>query len=159
MRLTESLEDAPAALEDLGGRWDKAVKKAVSEAATVEFQHLEVEQVWALLGWSERCASIALGSGDAEWLVAAARAVLLVEDAADRRDRAVVLELLAYAATRLGKFRDVARRLSGTSALSGASFESRDTPPPHVVRGTGRRRVLARVDGWNPLVELKDFLD
>ncbi|MCO7237745.1 MULTISPECIES: hypothetical protein [unclassified Aeromicrobium] len=136
------------------------MKKAVSKAAPVEFQHLTVEQVWALLGWSERCASVALGSGDTEWLVAGTRAVLLVEDAVERRDRAVVLELLAYTATRLGKFRDVARRLSGTPALSGASFESRDTPPPtHVARGTGRRRVLARVDEWDPLVELKDFLD
>ena len=84
------------------------MRKGVAEASPAEFERLSVEQAWAVLGWSERCASVGLRSGEVGWVAAGARAVLMVQDVVDRRDREVVLELSAYAATKLGRIRDVA---------------------------------------------------
>lgn len=177
MTLLEALNRrrTPELLGELGGRWDEAVFAACRRFGQLQAgaksevrSSLGRSRSWALLGWAEGMASLAVREANPERLVYGLVALSLVDrSVVDERDVLLILPLYARAAQLLGLD---CRTLVATAAgvadapgrmwLAGVAFESAALPATHREVGSGRDFVFARIlEDWDPEQALAAFAD
>lgn len=174
--LVEQLDmPSPRGLEDLGGRWDMEVLDGCRQYARLDdAPKLDVrrsmtnERSWAIVGWAEGTASLAVRWKDRELLVLGLVGLSLFGSDFDDRDAQLVYPLFARAAELVGA--DIVD-VTGTAAEMADSVGRRwlldrlkalpsRLPGTHRESGSGDKFSFERVGArWDPAAELADFLD
>jgi hypothetical protein len=164
---------APRRLDDLGGAWDEAMRRALDELAAFPArskervrEELTSDRSWVLLGWGRRMATFAVRVGSRRLVVLGLLAVSLVE-AIDEREALIVVPLLRRAAVLLGD--DPGGVFDEAAALSDEKggrwlTELRESALTHADMGYRERGVAETFEfedtrpSWNALEELAPLL-
>ena len=167
---------SPTRLNDLGGRWDKAILTACHQLTLLDStqsgrvrREINRDRSWALIGWAERMASLGVRTQSREVLVLALVGLSFFDQAViDSRDAEVVYALLVRATALIGddpkQVADLAAQQSdppGREWLLGRMPQPHSAvPPTHSEEGEGSRFGFRRRESdWDPEAELSEFAD